>query len=247
VDGFDLFRTRRPGFIPRTPAAALKAVGAGNLPAEYFIYASTSVKPLDEEPFDLEEIERLLARPDMSLATNILLKGVLSKLIGSREQEVALFGAEGITALEGRLLASIEELKASIPPQGGRRLRCRLARELYTLAELNAGAVSVRSFYLRNACVYLRPAFRRKRISRSEIVLATDILIALGRYDSAARLLRRVHAGDDPGLLLLSARVAYRRGDYVRVSECCRRIGADADCLDVNERRAVAFWAGGNA
>ena len=45
---------------PRTPAGALKAVGAGLLPAEDFIYASTSAKPLDEEPFDLDAIERKL-------------------------------------------------------------------------------------------------------------------------------------------------------------------------------------------
>jgi hypothetical protein len=247
VIGFELFFTRRAGFTPRTPAAALKAVGAGNLPAEYFIYASTSAKPLDEEPFDLDEIERVLARPDMNLATSILLKRVLSKLIGSREQEVALFGAEGINALEGRFLARIEGLKSRIPPKGGRRLRRRLAREFYELAELHAGAESVRSFYLRAAYQSLRAASRRKKILRSELVLATDILIALRQYAGATHLLQRVHAADDPGVLLLSARVAFHRGDYVRVSECCRRLEAAAGSLGANERRAVSFWAAGNA
>ena len=244
MSGFELFRTRRTGYTPRTPAAALKAVGAGNLPAEYFIYASTSAKPLDEEPFDLEEIERVLARPDMSLATSILLKRVLSKLIGSREQEVALFGAEGINALENRSLVRIEKLKARIPPKGGRRIRRRLARELYELAELHVGEGSVRMFYLRAAFTQLRSASRRTKISRSELVLATDILIALRQYTSAARLLDRVHAADDPGVLLLTARAAFHSRDYVRVHTCCRGLAAAAAALGVNERRAISFWAG---
>src|SRR5208283_2098028 len=81
VAGFEFFKTRRTGYIPRTPAAALKAVGTGTVPAEQFIYASASAKPLDEEPFDLEEIERALARPDLNLQSRILLKRVLGKLI----------------------------------------------------------------------------------------------------------------------------------------------------------------------
>ena len=244
--GFDLFRTRRGGYLPRTPAAALKAVGAGMLPPEHFIYASTSAKPLDEEPLDRDEIERVLARPGANLATSILLKRVLTKLIGNREQEIALFGAEGINALEGRALARIEALKALLPQHAGRRLRWRLARALYELAELHSEAEAVRRFYLREAYAVMRDAFRPARIARSELALATDILVGLGRYESAARLLGRVHAAEDAGVLLLVARVAFHRRDYVRVADCCRRIGAAVGDLSDHERRAVAFWAGGN-
>jgi hypothetical protein len=246
MDGFEIFRSRRVGYFPRTPAAALKAVGAGNLPAEHFIHASASAKPLDEEPFDLDEIERVLARPDANLATSVLLKRVLTKLIGNREQEVALFGAEGINALESRALMRVEELKARIPPRGGRRVRGQLARAFYELAELHAGAESVRSFYLRAAYAHLRSAIRGRSIARSELALAVDILIALRQYAAAARLLDRVSAASDPDVLLLAARVAFKRADYVRVAECCRRLAAAGDGVAVNVRRAVSFWAAGH-
>ncbi len=246
VDGFELFRTPRTGYMARTPAAALRAVGAGNLAAEHFVHASTSAKPLDEEPFDLEEIERVLGRPDMNLATSLLLKRVLAKLVGSREQEVALFGAEGINTLESRALARVEELKGRMALNAGRRLRESLARAQYELAELHAEAGSVRSFYLRAAYGTLRPALHRRKISRTELTLAVDILIALRQHLAASRLLQRVHAGADAGVLLLAARVAFKRGEYVRVVECCRGLAPAMGSLAVSEQRAVAFWIGGD-
>jgi hypothetical protein len=222
VAGFDFFRFRRAGYSPRTPAAALKAVGSGTLPAEYFVYASTSAKPLDEEPFDLEEIERVLARTDLNLQTSVLLKRVLGKLIGSREQEVALFGAEGINALETRALMRIEMLKSQRDREPRHEVRTRLAREYYEMAELQAGSGSVRAFYLREALESLRGGEEGQDIPVAEVPdsdipgvpasdvlvadvqvsevpvsdtpLAVDILVALGLHDQAHSLLEKARA-----------------------------------------------------
>ena len=240
--GFDFFRIPRRGYAPRTPAGALKALGTGALPAENFIYSSTSAKPLDEEPIDLEAIERVLSRPDLTLETSLTMKSVLEKLIGSDDQELALFGAEGINALEARHLAAIDHLRAgekSAAEMSG------LARHYYELAQLHEGTGSVRAFYLREAFATLRTARRRGRISRADLHLTIDTLLALGLHDQAASSLDLVTAGDDPLVLLLSARVAFHQGSYARVAECCRRLAPSAASLSEEEREAVELWSGG--
>jgi hypothetical protein len=242
VAGFDFFKTRRTGYQPRTPAAALKAVGTGTVPAEQFIYASASAKPLDEEPFDLEEIERALARPDLNLQSRTLLKRVLGKLIGSKEQETALFGAEGITALESRALTRIEKLRTQARINPGLEVRRALARELYEMAELQSGSESVRSFYLREAfsCLYgdgLQP------LSRADLPLAIDILVARHLLSEAGRLLDGFPGAGDVELQLMAARVAFHAGNYGAVAEICRQLADQGADAGESLNRVVSFWA----
>ena len=78
---FDYFREKRNRFNPKTPIAALKAYRAGFLPISIFTYKSGSTKPLDETPYDIEEIERLLSRKNLGLETYIVLVGIFEKLI----------------------------------------------------------------------------------------------------------------------------------------------------------------------
>jgi hypothetical protein len=268
VAGFDFFRSRSAGYTPRTPAGALKAIGAGLLPAEHFVYASTSVKPLDEEPFDLDSIERMLSRRDLGIETSTQLKSILEKLIGTDDQETALFGAEGINALEGRYVNRIEALKGTLAkadagPGGAtgngvfaaRRAALRdLTRQYFELATLHGRASSIRAFYLREAFTSIRGAFAgsggvrgergKAQVSRVDLVLMVDILVALGLHDQAARLLEQVRAGEDPLVLLLAARVAFHRGQYAKVAGFCRRLVPLARKLGEKDRRIVSFWAG---
>jgi hypothetical protein len=241
--GFDFFRSRRPGYLPRTPAAALKAVGTGTVPVEQFVYASASSKPLDEEPLDLEEIERVMARPDLNLPSKVLLKRVLEKLVGSRDQEVALFGAEGINALEGRALTRIEKLRTELKTRPGGDVRRRLAREFFEMAELQAGSESVRAFYLREAYTSLCGAEGEPALSRADLPLAVDILVARRMLEEADRLLGGVRDVDDVEVRLMSARVAFHRGDYRAVAETCRGLAARSADVGEKEKRAISFWA----
>jgi hypothetical protein len=259
VAGFDFFRVRRSGYAPRTPAGALKAIGTGTLPVEQFVYASASAKPLDEELLDLDTIEQVLARTGLTLATNMLLKGVFEKLITSDDTEIALFGAEGINALEARYVKRNEERKrksggAAAPAAvsigesksaDSATIRA-LARQYYELAELHAREGSIRAFYLRAAYSTLRNARGKGRISRTDLALMVDILVALGLHAQAALLLDRVKAHDNPRVLLLAARVAFHRGAYLRVVECCRRLALMAETLSKKDGRIVAFWTASN-
>jgi hypothetical protein len=265
VAGFDFFRSRPAGYAPRTPAGALKAIGAGLIPAEHFVYASTSVKPLDEEPYDLDSIERMLARRDLGIETSSQLKSILEKLIGTDDQETALFGAEGVNALEGRYVNTIEALKKTVAkadagargePGGtssaARRTALReLARQYFELATLHGRASSIRAFYLRAAFTAIRGAFAARvgargkaQVSRDDLRLMVDILVALGLHDQAAHLLEQVRAKEDPLVLLLAARVAFHRGQYAAVAGFCRRIVPLARTLGPKDRRIVSFWAG---
>ena len=239
--GFDFFRIPRRGYTPRTSAGALKALGTGELPAEDFIYASTSAKPLDEEPIDLEAIERVLSRPDLTLETRLAMKAVLEKLIGSDDQEIALFGAEGINALEARYLAAIDRLQAGAMEA---ETISSLARYFYELAQLHEGTEPVRAFYLAEALATLRLARPGSPLSRADMLLTIDTLLSLRLYDEAASFLDQAAAGDDPFLLILSARVAFRQGNFARVAELCRRLASSADALGEEEREAVELWSG---
>jgi hypothetical protein len=243
VYDFGFFRSRRPGYVPRTPGAALRAVGVGAAPPEQFVYASCSAKPLNEEPFDLEAIERTLAKKDLTLETAILLRNIFEKLIGSGGPETALFGAEGINALEGRLVTRIEELKKSPRRGGGPGIL--LARAYYELAELHGNARAIRAFYLREAYASLQKTFvKGSPASHETLALLVDILVGLGLYDHAAHVLGRVKPADNPFVLYQRARVAFHKKETVKIVEACRALGANVKDLPEAGRRAVEFWAG---
>jgi hypothetical protein len=263
VDSFDFYRKRRQGYVPRTPATALRAIGAGMLPAEYFIHASGSAKPLDEEPYDLEAIERALSRPDMNVGTARLLKGILERLIMGREPETALFGAEGINSLEARYLHRIEAVRARLGKgvqAGGKPAdqtgtgvdpldpwRVRLARLYHELSELQGRARNIRTFYLREAHELLRAVIRHdRRVSPEVLDLLVNVLVDLGLHDQAAHVLDKARPAEDPFILLRVARVAFHRRSFRRVAECCRALERSGAALTEAERRAVAFWAGGD-
>ena len=240
--GFDFFRFRRPGYRPRTPAAALRAVETGTLPVEDFIYASTSAKPLDEEPFDLEEIERLLSRQDMILQTSLLLKRVLGKLTDSPEQETALFGAEGIATLEGRALEGTALLTSRHPRDRDSRSWKRLARKYFELAELHRDTGSVRNFYLGLAHDALQRGMAGGGASVPDLALGVDILVSLGLHHQGTRLLEGYPDPRQPEILLLAARAAFHRGDFQGVCDFCRALTPIRDQLSPEDQRVVSFW-----
>lgn len=259
--GFEYFRQRREGFTPRTPAAALRAMGLGVLPEESFVYLSTSQKPLDEEPFDLEEIERVLARKDLDLETNILLKEILEKLVSAGEQETSLFGAEGINLLEARYIDRIEELRRAMKEETGKssdavaHLMRATARCYFELALLHGKTRSIKTFYLKEAYTHFRDSLRASsKMAHGELDLLVKVLVELGMYDHAARILSGVRepqgrkpgaasCAPDPEILLLRAEVAFHRRDFSEVVRTCRQLSQCA-ALTPGQQRLIAYWLG---
>ena len=108
------------------------------------------------------------------------------------------------------------------------------------------GARSISAFYLREAFHALREAHHAaggRTLSRDELALMVDILLALGLAGQAAQLLGQVRVADDPLVLFLQARVAFHQRQYARVADCCRKLAHRAEALAPRDRKAVAFWA----
>ena len=124
-------------YNPRTPRAALLAVESGLLPQEAYIYKANSIKPLFEEPVDIPEIERILASENNDLTTNLLLIGILERLLVNNDSEIALFAAESINAIEGRYNDRIEGLKARYRHSADPSILRDIAHQFFEIGTIN--------------------------------------------------------------------------------------------------------------
>jgi hypothetical protein len=239
---FDYFRGVADGYRPRTANAALRAAEAHLLPIEACVYLGTSVKPLDEEPINLNAIDQVLSRPQLDLDTNLLLMRVLSKLLRNPDAEVALFAAESINVIETRYTKRIETLKASLQKKTDDKVLRSLAQQYYELAQIHPG--SIRNFYLREAFGYIKTLNKLKRLGRQDVVLTVRILLALNLTDQAKRIIDQL-AGDDLSYLRLKMEVAFKRKDITGVQKLCDRLKPDWERLDEESRAFLSYWFGG--
>ena len=185
----------------------------------------------------------MLARPDLNVQSSVLLKSVLEKLVGNKDQEVALFGAEGINSLESGSLTRIEKLRTEMKRHPGEDVRRRLAREYFEMAELQAGSESVRAFYLREAYASLCGEEGEIVPSRADLPLAIDILVARRLLNEADLLLGSFADADDVEAQLMSARVAFHERDFVAVADICRALAVRGADVGEEEQRVISFWA----
>lgn len=244
---FDYFRRTDHHFIPKTSNAALRAVDAGLLPPASYTYAATSVRPLDEEPYDIEEIERVLGRENLDIDSNLMLVRILRRLLNSSEQEIALFAAEGINLIEGRYAAKIEALKETIASSPEPLLVRDLAFLYNELARLYDPGSSLRGFYLHEAYTRLSSIRGDEVFGNPETVSFIRILIDLGLFDQAALELDRYPAEHETELLLLEAEIEFHRHSYSRVAEICREVHDRWETLTESERLILEQWTGRDA
>ncbi|MBN1836161.1 MAG: hypothetical protein JW820_09950 [Spirochaetales bacterium] len=246
--GFDYFRQAEDRYVPVTARGALKGLEHGILPPEAFLFLSTSVRPVDEEPVSLTEIDRILAREDLDLETNLLLMRVLRRLLASPDAEVALFAAESINRIEGRYINRIEGLKRQAAPRGDResgdpQALGRLARAYYELAQIYPAAI--RSFYLREAFACIKRLKALKALRRADVWLLVRVLLDLRLPGQALGVLGQLEADRDPQFLLLQAEVEFQRRNLPRVRELCLQLAAQEHRLDDKTRRVLDLWKEG--
>ena len=245
---FDYFRRFRKEFIPRTPAAALRGVGNEILPVEAFIYLGTSIKPLDEEPYDMDDIERMLGREDLDASTNLLLVGILNRLVKSKDSEIALLAAEGINDIENRYNKKIEELKKKSGEEEDVERKLELLQQLsqsyYDFSQLYPEKSSMRNFYLKEGFSFLRTHVRKKKVNREILNLLVRIFLDLGLSKQATLALLRYGQQGDTVSLLLEAEVEFRNRNFVRVFQICTWLLQRDDQLSENERQLVSYWLG---
>jgi hypothetical protein len=240
---FDYFRGSTESYHPRTANAALRAAEARLVPIEACVYLGTSVKPLDENPIDLDAIERMLSRPHLDLDTIRLLMRILNKLLRDPDAEVALFAAESISSIESRYTGRIETLKASLKEKPDDQVLRSLARQYYELAQINPGLI--RNFYLREAFGYIKALNKMKRLGKQDVVLTVRILLALDLTDQAKRIIDQLADRDDLHYRRLEMEVAFKRKDITEVQRLCDRLKPDWEKLDEQSRAFLAYWVEG--
>lgn len=219
--GFSYIRNLGQYFQPKTPATALRGVAEGYLPAEAYVFKATSVKPLFEKPFDLEELERILARRTLDFSTKILLKKILTLLIDDPDPEIALFAAESINLLENRYLKAQGALKKRLEVKPSAPLLAELAVSCYELGVLNQAVTSLYQFYLKEAASYTR-ALRdlKSDLIGREFELEQSILLALQDFKTAEDqgLKTLFNHPEDPTVVFALCRIAFAAKDFHRLS-----------------------------
>lgn len=244
MSDFGYFRERRHAYRPATPAAALRAMSCGLADAEELVHQGTNVKPLIEQPFDIEALQRIGAREDLDLETNLLLRRIFDRMLADPDQERALFAAESINRLENRCTSAIEKLKKRLRAGPDPRISLALAEQYVALALMNEAAVSIRNFYLREAFGYVRDSLAEQKIDITVLDVAVQILVSLRMYPQAARVLTRAADPGDPRVLFLRAKVAYHQGEYATVYSICAGLKGDYNRLGAELRAAIDQWIG---
>jgi hypothetical protein len=243
VSGFDYFRQSGPRYLPATSAAARRSLEQGLLPPEAWLHLSVSVKPLDEEPLDLEMLDRVLAREDLDLSTCLILRDIFARLAQSPDPEAALLAAESLNLLENRYIRRIDSLRRETEGGANPASLERLAGLLYELALLSPAGM--RNFYLREAYGCLRQLGAVRRLSLDALGLAIRVLLELGLHEQAARVFARLRAEDQPHFLLLAAEVAYRRRDYTEVRRLLGELARRPEAQEESVRDVLAAWLEG--
>jgi len=242
--GFMYLRDSSTFFVPRTQATALKGVQEGLLPEEAFVFRAVNVRPIFEEPYDIMEIERLLARKDLDTDTILLLMRIFEKLIKDADKELALFAAESINAIELRYNQRVHGLRKSLESAPIVETARSLVTNLFTLGVINFSRPVLKSFYLKESQRAFKFLWRLGPLALSDIELLVQIILASDNAGLAEKILDRflLTMRENPTLLYLMAQVQFFKRDYLRVMTILAILN-ESEALP-KAREACAFWIG---
>lgn len=221
MTGYEYIRAMRSLYNPRTPRAALVAAEAGILPVDALVYKASSVKPLFEEPYDLDDLERVLAQADLGFADAMMLSEIFSAMTRDGDKERALFAAESLTTLENRWTRKVDSFRlADAADEGaGGDASFRLGRALYEEALIAGRSAPIRNYYLLEAYYVLcqRPDAGS---GGPGFDLLIRCLLQLGLIEQAeAEIADELELRNDGNLLALAVEIAYTRKDVHRIRE----------------------------
>lgn len=244
MDEYAFFREQFDRFNPKTPIAAIKAYEGGFIPISVFINKSNSTKPLDEEPYDINEIERLLSRENLGLQTNIMLIGIFEKLIFSDDQEIALFAAESINIIENRYNKKIQKLKDDFKENEDLDKCSKLGTLFFELAILNRKREAIKNFFLKESYSYYSTIRGRRKLSDNELNTIIRILLELKLYMNASEILEKEQTDNSVLYLLLKAEIEFAKKDFIKVREICTELLEHIEQLSEKEFVMVSYWMG---
>ena len=243
ASGFDYIRKANTMLQPRTPSAAAKAVEYGLLPIEALVYSANNISALAEEPIDYDEIERVLAREDLDINTNLLLLSIFEKLIKHNDPEIALFAAESINTIEGRYNSRIEELKKLLSEEYEVNQTRELGILYYEVSLINQERPTIRKFYLKESFACYRKIELHEELTFDDVRSMVYILLELDLYSQARQVIQGFsNGGDDPDLLILEAHVEFTSGNIGRTFKIFTRLHRLRNMLDEESLKMLNHW-----
>lgn len=244
MDDYAFFRDKKEKFLPITPVAALKAYESDFVPISAFIHKSSSTKPLDEEPYDIEVIERLLSRKNLGLQSNIMLFGIFEKLIFNPDQEIALFAAESLNIIENRYNKKIQELKDDLKREKNPDHLSQLGSLFYELAILNKKRKEIEIFFFKESLSFYSQVEESRGLGDSELNIYIRLLLELKLYDEASEKLAADTRENSTLQLLLKAEVEFARKEFVHVKNICTELLGSIEKLTEKEFVMISYWMG---
>lgn len=250
MDDYSIFRNKTDYFAPKTPVAALKAYEHNFVPISVFMNKSNSTKPLDEEPYDIEEIERLLSRPNLGLQTNIILIGIFEKLIFSKDQEIALFAAESINIIENRYNKKIQKVKDELNEDEEEEKEedldkiSKLGCLFFELAILNRQREAIKKFFFKESYTYYSRIREKRKLNDEELNYVIRILLELKLYLNAVEILEKENHERNSFYLLLRTEIEFAQKNYIKVKEICSELIEHIDELTEKEFVMISYWMG---
>lgn len=256
MQNFAQLFAHRKRFFPKTQAQALAAFQEGVVDEAVFVWKAVNIHPVFEEPWDLDEVERLLAKDDLDFETSLLLMTIFERLIRDPDKERALFAAESINAVERRRMKRIQALRdefARAPLDAHAQARA-LARELRELGLLCFARPVLKRFYLEEALAVARgtvttdasPPESSDGAGADPVraALEVELLLDLDLPDDADVAASRAVAAfpGAPELRLLAAKTSYARRDFRGTARCLRAAAGDPQADEFR-----AFWTSGGA
>lgn len=246
MNGFEYVRSMHSFYRPRTPRAALLAAEMDMLPVEALVYKGSSVKPLFEEPYDPDELERVLARPDLSFTDAMVLAEILVAMTHETDKERALFAAESFTSLENRWARLVEDRRTALAKDGGdEEAIFGLARALYEQALIVGRSAPIRNYYLGEA-YYLLVSRPSGPGGGKLFNLRMRCLLRLGLLEQAEAEIREEQErnGISGELLALAVESAYLGKDLRKIRNLLEGLDLGSLGLDRELAALFEFWQG---
>jgi hypothetical protein len=238
----DFFRRKHEGYTPFSSHAAIRAFENGIAPIEFFIYKSTSVKSIEEKPYDFDAIERILSRKDIDLKTTRFLINVFNDMLKDRDAERALFGAEGINTIESRYNKNIESLKKKLKKRKDSEINYELARLYYELALINKKQKDIKNYFLKTAYNYLKNNQKQKSFSIPNLELLINIFLEFKFAGKALETLKKIDVSHNPSLLILLAKVEFKNKHYQEVYKIFYELKKYKESLNPETKKLFEYW-----
>ncbi|WP_304226382.1 hypothetical protein [Gracilinema caldarium] len=237
----NLFITKT-GFIPRTQAQALTAYMEDIIGPEYYVYRAVNVHPLLEEPWDFQEIDRLLAKNELDIDTITILVTIFDKMLQLPDKEQALFAAESINALEQRYLSIIVSMLKKLETEETSESVRTIMQAYLSLAAISKKRPLLRTFYLGEAKATFKKYRHILTDPEKDIAVFIKILFDLNQLAEARKeiMLSIERYPKNTTLHLLAAEYNFKIGSFRSIGNYLNKISRLF--RDSKDTELLKFW-----